>query len=206
LKGHKKTVTSADFSPDGKTVVSSSYDATLIIWDVEKGKQLKILKGHPKNIGTVKFSPNGKKLFSGGIGNKIFVWNSRTGKLLEQIPGHSTAITTILFSPNQKYLMTKDYKGKGIIWDVTTTSTKIKKKTEFSISRSCAAWSPDSKIIAFGTKQMIKIFHVIDQEFIEEIPVSSNVLNSIVFSPNSKWLILGTADKKISIWDVSKLS
>ena len=39
-------VTACRFAPDGKTLVSASWDATLKIWDVESGTCKTTLKGH----------------------------------------------------------------------------------------------------------------------------------------------------------------
>ena len=46
LKGHSGPVTSAAFSPDGRRVVTASWDDTAKIWDAETGKELLTLKGH----------------------------------------------------------------------------------------------------------------------------------------------------------------
>ena len=44
--GHDDYVDSICFSPDGKLLASGSDDNTIRIWDVEGGKEIKVLKGH----------------------------------------------------------------------------------------------------------------------------------------------------------------
>jgi len=39
-------VNSCAITPDGKKVVSGSYDTTLKVWDIESGNDLLTLKGH----------------------------------------------------------------------------------------------------------------------------------------------------------------
>ncbi|KIO01891.1 hypothetical protein M404DRAFT_961384 [Pisolithus tinctorius Marx 270] len=47
LQGHNDIVSSVAFSPDGKRIVSGSWDKTVRVWDAERGVQIgSPLKGH----------------------------------------------------------------------------------------------------------------------------------------------------------------
>ncbi len=50
LRGHEDTVSSAQFSPDGKTVVTASVDKTARLWDVATGRELQVLRGHEDRV------------------------------------------------------------------------------------------------------------------------------------------------------------
>jgi WD40 repeat protein len=50
------------FSPDGKQVVSGSYDQTVRLWDAATGARLQTLEGHTGSVWSVAFSPDGKLL------------------------------------------------------------------------------------------------------------------------------------------------
>jgi WD40 repeat protein len=60
LEGHSKGVRSVAFSPDGKQVVSGSYDCMLRLWDTATGAALQTLEGRSDSVSSVAFSPNGK--------------------------------------------------------------------------------------------------------------------------------------------------
>jgi hypothetical protein len=65
LTGHKGSVDSVAYSPDGKRIVSGSVDGTLKVWDAQTGQDLLTLKGHTGWVFSVGYSPDGKRIVSG---------------------------------------------------------------------------------------------------------------------------------------------
>src|SRR2546423_2260188 len=46
LEGHSSLVSAVAFSPDGKRLVSASYDQTIRLWDATTGAALQTIRGH----------------------------------------------------------------------------------------------------------------------------------------------------------------
>jgi WD40 repeat protein len=76
LEGHKHTVTSVAFSPDGKTIVSGSSDQTVRVWDAATGVEQHKITGHKSPVTSVAFSPNGKTIVSGSWDRTVRVWDA----------------------------------------------------------------------------------------------------------------------------------
>ena len=53
--GHTDKIVSVCFSTDGKRLLSSSYDATVRLWDVQTGEELKQLKIHKEGVVVPRF-------------------------------------------------------------------------------------------------------------------------------------------------------
>ena len=85
LKGHTDWVTSVAFSPDGKHIVSGSWDKSVQVWDALTGGKLKELKGHTNLVTLVAFSPDGNHIISGSYNNLAQVWDSRSLYIRERI-------------------------------------------------------------------------------------------------------------------------
>ena len=72
---------SVNFSPDGKTIVSSSgngyRDNVVRVWDAHTGKLIRTLTGHTRRVKTVRFSPDGKMIVSGSHDGTILLWDAR---------------------------------------------------------------------------------------------------------------------------------
>jgi WD40 repeat protein len=66
LKGHEDRVTSVDFSPDGRRLVTASRDNDAMLWDVASGGRLAVLRAHFGPVFDARFSPDGRWIVTGG--------------------------------------------------------------------------------------------------------------------------------------------
>lgn len=73
--GHTLGISAVDFSPDGRYVVSGSYDGTICIWEAENGNPVYGPFGHTGSILSAKFSPDGTRVIAGSRDHTIRVWD-----------------------------------------------------------------------------------------------------------------------------------
>ena len=77
-KGHTSLINSIAISPDGKYIVSGSWDATIKIWDIKTGECLNTLEGHKDSVNSIVISPDGKYIVSASSDNTIKIWDFKT--------------------------------------------------------------------------------------------------------------------------------
>jgi WD40 repeat protein len=82
FSGHTAFISSVDFSPDGRQIVSASSDGEMKLWDVASGQATRTLSGHKGYIQTVRFTPDGRYIVSGGLDSSTRIWDGATGKEL----------------------------------------------------------------------------------------------------------------------------
>jgi WD40 repeat protein len=71
LKGHTYAVFGLDYSPDGKYLVSASFDGSVRLWDAEQGVELDRVTGEGFAARAI-FSPDGSHiLVAGGFKRKF---------------------------------------------------------------------------------------------------------------------------------------
>lgn len=89
LVGHEDQVTCVAVAISDKSiVVSGSWDANLIIWDIHTGDDRHLLTGHLGHVTCVKLSGDGSVALSGSDDKRIIVWDTKRGVALTSLQLH----------------------------------------------------------------------------------------------------------------------
>jgi WD40 repeat protein/serine/threonine protein kinase len=137
LLGHAGLVHSAQFTPDGKRIMSFAGDGTVRFWDAKNGKQLFATPdfgGMGSYTNDAVLSPDGRyfvTIYSGIVelgqpdGKRIAytdrvarVWDAATGKQLAVLRGHRERIRTAAFSADSTRLVTASYDTTIRVWEI----------------------------------------------------------------------------------------
>jgi hypothetical protein len=106
------------FSPDGKRIVTGSYDMTVRIWNAETGKEVLLLKGHTGAVTSVAFSSDGKRLVSGSADMTVRIWSAEKSQKRLTLHGDRNLFTSLAFSPDSQRLFAWDTQNKVLAWSL----------------------------------------------------------------------------------------
>ncbi|HEX4610091.1 MAG TPA: hypothetical protein VH092_18000 [Urbifossiella sp.] len=67
------------FSPDGRRVVTTSFDQTVRVWDAGTGTEVVALKGHTGRINSAAFDPAGRRVVTTSIDRTARIWDATAG-------------------------------------------------------------------------------------------------------------------------------
>src|SRR5439155_13132385 len=101
--GHENDVVGVAFAPDGRRIVSGSWDGTVRHWAME-GDEPARLRGHEPwgDIWSLAFAPDGKRLLTASMDKTARVWDGDTGAEQFCFGGHNSpnwASMTAVVSP-----------------------------------------------------------------------------------------------------------
>jgi F-box and WD-40 domain protein MET30 len=93
FRGHTNGVMCLQFFDN--LLATGSYDATIKIWDIETGSEIRTLNGHLEGVRCLQFDDT--KLISGSLDGTLKVWNWRTGECLSTYRGHGGGVVGLHF-------------------------------------------------------------------------------------------------------------
>jgi WD40 repeat protein len=115
---HSHEVSSAIFSPDGKTILTASSSGANL-WDLT-GELLNEYQYDIEPINYADFSPDGKTILVSSSNKQLLLWNL-DGDLLNILKGHQSEIQLAKYSPDGNYILSGSSDGIGILWNKNGT-------------------------------------------------------------------------------------
>jgi len=179
LSGHDFKIGTINFSDDDKYLISSSWDNTVRIWNMESYECIKILKGHSDNVWGCAISHENILVASASLDRQFKIWDFNSGKEVF----------------NYK-LEPYDVIKKGLIPELNYP---------FPNSAYSVDFSPDNRYIAVGAADnLVRLFDTKTFIIINTLKHHTGSILGVKYSDNGKYLITGGPQSNVVIWDTKK--
>jgi WD40 repeat protein len=206
FKGHEHLVRGVAVFPDGRRMVTASYDKTVRLWDLEDGVELKKMEGHRFDVQRVAVSRDGQFIVSGDEGGALIAWNGDGESLTEPINVHSNYIWSLEFSLDSTVLASGSYDDTTVLWN---TKTWQGDRINCGAAVRCVQYSPSGEHIAIATHSNIQIWNPGKRERVANFKGHSAFNGAwnlaLAWTHDGKQLVSGgnSRDTSIRIWDTS---
>lgn len=206
---HHTGVSSAVFSPDGKSIISATEDGTVKKWNlstrVQEGESINALLYPAYADVTVVYNTDGCQFMTVG-GGAVRIWDSKTFKQI----GDTIYGKCANFSPDGNNIVTAS-DDKIIILDISTHKHIAEYCNKNILDPiNMVSLSPDGKyILSATTSGQICIWDVMSYQIIDmwyaDIGGIDDSLISAVFSPNARSIMSVTESGAVQIWSFPSL-
>ena len=190
---------------------------TVQVWDVAAGKGLPaLLKGHAERITSLAFSPDGRTLAVGSMSfdqkeqrayGGIKLWNTGDWKEKAALQGRVGQVTCLAFSPDGGTLacgnLSVGSPGEPTLhlWD-TRTGGKRSVSLAQDNNPSSVSFSPDSRSLALGGNQAVKLLDVASLQFLGTLGGHPREVEALSFRADGKVLAAASGDL-VKLWDMA---
>ncbi|KAK9471974.1 WD40-repeat-containing domain protein [Dipodascopsis tothii] len=120
LRGHKRGVWTAKFSPSGKQLVSGSGDKSVKVWSLQDHSCLKTFEGHTNSVLKSVFLTGGLQVASAGGDGLVKVWEIKTGECSATLDNHEDKVWSLAVKRDDSVLVSGGGDSVITFWrDVT---------------------------------------------------------------------------------------
>lgn len=114
-------VSCVSYNPSSTLIASGSYDESIRIWDVQKGKCIRVLAAHSDPVSAVCFSRDGTLVVSSSFDGLIRIWDTGSGQCTKTIiDDDNLPVSFVKFSPNGRYILASTLDSTLRLWNYKT--------------------------------------------------------------------------------------
>ncbi|MGL5136671.1 MAG: WD40 repeat domain-containing protein, partial [Beijerinckiaceae bacterium] len=193
MRGHGGPVRAIAISPDGKTVVTGSFDTTVILWDLERETAKQVLRFHEGPVSAVRIMGNDRFVTAGDDG-RIVGWRFDFAEP-EGVWSHKAApvVALSLYGAGQHGPMVSAAHADRTLdtSDGTLARFPVRSLALREAPLAIAHVGAGETVVSFGTQQLF----FADSGRLVGLPANANAL---VSTPDGE-LIAGGADGKLYV-------
>ncbi|PRP79328.1 guanine nucleotide binding protein beta subunit 2 [Planoprotostelium fungivorum] len=133
LEGHESFISGINFMHDS-SVITSSGDQTIRLWDIEEGRQIRDFREHKGEVLGISTDAERDLLASCSSDKTIIMWDVRSPQPTLKFSGHTKDVNSISLSWSGLECVSSSEDETSIIWDVRTRKARVRHRSDHSLN------------------------------------------------------------------------
>ena len=196
---HDAVARSANYSSDGRMLVTGSDDGVAQIWDAGTGHPLRTLGRHRGGLLAAQFSPDGKRIVTASKDRTARIWNAHTGELLTELP-HHWWVRSAEFSPDGERVLT--VASNAVVVRAVGGQIAYTNYVSGTHARFAQFDANGQRIVAGSQDGAFFVWQATSGALVAKVSAHAKAVRSARFSPDGRRLVTASEDGTARIWNM----
>jgi hypothetical protein len=190
-------------TPDGRRVVSASWDKTLKVWDLEGGRALATLEGHAGAVNACAVAPDGRCVVSGSNDKTLKVWDLESGRALATLEGHAGGVSACAVAPDGWRVISASWDQMLKVWDLESGRALATLEGHASGVSACAVTPDGRRVVSASWDQTLKVWDLEGGHALATLEGHADAVTACAVTAGGQRVVSASDDVTLKVWDLA---
>jgi WD40 repeat protein len=204
LAGHAwETVACAVTSGSGR-VVSASFDRTLKVWDLVRGRVRTTLGGHTSWVTACAVMADGARAISGADDGTLKVWDLEHGRVLATLRGHTGQVNACAATADGRRVISGSNDGTLKVWDLERELELATLRGHADWVRTCAVTADDRRVVSGSYDGTLKVWDLERAHALATFEGHTDWVRACAVTADGRRVVSASRDGTLKVWDLER--
>ncbi len=189
LKGHDGYIQRVNYSSDGTTIATNSWDSTTRLWDATTGASQGVLAGHTDIVYHAAFSSDGTHVATASNDKTAIVWNRADQTKVFSIQ-HTGRVVHVAFSHDADLVATASADDTIQVWRVSTRNKVFDLSGQTSDITSVSFSADDKRLLSVSRDHTVRIWELATGSALLDVDTGSEAATDADFGSENNTLLI----------------
>jgi len=186
-------------SPAGDMLLTGLDNGVAKLWNLNSTALLQTYQGHTESILSVAYAPDGNRVYTASADASLRVWGTQSSIELGRSAGHTDDINEVDISRDDSTIVSVDESGTLLLWEAASSLYKTSiDNNQYTFD---AKFGKESNDLFVTSNRVTLRWDTNESEVTVVYPSLSQTL-AIDTTPSGKYLLSGSSDATLSLWEV----